>query len=509
MPLAAEKYLIKRASEMATTEYPVPIMERSLGLQLVEELLQTHTGVRSSLFDRTLQLEQHLHAQCYIQGMNYLMLSRLQLFSYRSFQSKFALCLLQYIDRMPVDKFDVTLKPVTKITQPMIDQQCSLLINDPQASVEIAKYHLVGANVTSTSTQPSLISARTTPPRLQLETSPLPNSTIVFGSCDHNGGVISSEDGIKLTVPEGAIKDGELVTFHIATSLYGPFVLPSKCQTNLASPYYWIGVSGSYHFHKPVQVEFEHFGACDPSHYQLLCCEDDNESCTMQPVDYELSFEERDDVSLCTFYSCHFCSYCLYHGYKDPMINRICSLYLKSPDLWNFSVEIWFSFPISHCMKRNQELYTKRGMILDQKCSYVFEAPLDINSTSYFTLNYDKEINGWSINHVKSTMIRTEEVNFYNYNTVQDLQAVEELSLFPPRFVIMVKKKSDCDTDLSTNIYVTLHDDNEDKQSVPYHLYVPGNAVKGFTNICVVYEVLHVVHSFIVSTCSYLYTRSY
>ena len=97
----------------------------------------------------------------------------------------------------------------------------------------------------------------------------------------------------------------DLVTFHIATGLFGPFVLPSKCQ---ASPYYWIGVnvSGSYHFQKPVQVEFEHFGACDPSHYQLLCCEDDDESYTMQPVDYELSFSVRGNISWCTFHTNHF-----------------------------------------------------------------------------------------------------------------------------------------------------------------------------------------------------------
>ena len=173
----------------------------------------------------------------------------------------------------------------------MIDQQCSQLMNQPQATLEMIHSHpRIGANIKSSSTQPThTISTRTTPLRLP-EASPLPNSDIVSGSCDHNGGVISSEDGIKIIVPAGAIKGGDLVTFHIATGLFGPFVLPSKCQTNLASLYYWIGVSGSYHFQKPVKVEFEHFGACDPSHYQLLCCEDDDESYTMRPVDCGLSF---------------------------------------------------------------------------------------------------------------------------------------------------------------------------------------------------------------------------
>ena len=491
---------------MAATEYPVPIMEHPLCLQLLEELLQTHAGVRSSLFDRTLQLEQRLHVQCYIQVMIFLMLSRLQLFSYQSFQSKSALRLLQYIDRVPADKYDVTLKPVTKIT-PMIDPQCLLLMNDPQASLEMAIYHSVGANIKSTSTQPSLISARTTPTRSQLETSPLPNSTIVCGSCDHNGGVISSEDGIKITVPEGAIKSGDLVTFHIAAGLFGPFVLLSKCQANLASPYYWIGVSGSYHFHKPVQVEFEHFGACDPSHYQLLCCEDDDESCTLRPVDYELNFEERDGLSLCTFYTHHFCSYCLYHGCKDPKISRIVALYLRPTNfqyLNYFTVEIWFSLPISYCLKRSEELFRMRSMSLES--SSIFVAPSKKHSTIYFTLNYDKEINGWSIHHSRSTIIKTTEVNFYNYNTnAKDLQAMEEASLFPPRFVINVSKKSDCNTELNTGVAITLRDGNEDKKSLIYRLFAPGNAVKGCTNVCMMYEVLHVVHSFIVSTCSYTY----
>ena len=39
------------------------------------------------------------------------------------------------------------------------------------------------------------------------------------------------------------------------------------------------------------------------NHYQLLCCEDDDESYTMQPVDCELSFSVRDNISWCTFYT--------------------------------------------------------------------------------------------------------------------------------------------------------------------------------------------------------------
>ena len=37
----------------------------------------------------------------------------------------------------------------------------------------------------------------------------------------------------------------------------------------------------------------------DPSHYQLLCCKDDDKSYTMQPVDYSLRFKVQGDVSWC------------------------------------------------------------------------------------------------------------------------------------------------------------------------------------------------------------------
>ena len=60
----------------------------------------------------------------------------------------------------------------------------------------------------------------------------------------------------------------------------------------------------------PVQVEFEHFAvvtACDPPHYQLLCCEDDDEFYTMRPaVGCKLRFTVRDDISWCAFNSDNF-----------------------------------------------------------------------------------------------------------------------------------------------------------------------------------------------------------
>ena len=121
----------------------------------------------------------------------------------------------------------------------------------------------------------------------------------------------------------------------------------------------------------------------------------------MRPVDYELSFKVEEDVSLCTFQTNHFCSYCLFHCCKDPNINRIGAYYLKPNNLQildQFTVEIWFNFLISHCLKRNKELYSSKGMRLNT--SYVFEASSDKDSTSYFALNYDHYVKGWCVDHL-------------------------------------------------------------------------------------------------------------
>ena len=307
-----------------------------------------------------------------------------------------------------------------------------------------------------------------------------PLSYATSGLCDHNGGVLTSKDGdFKLTIPKDAIKEGDFVTLSIASDLYGPFVLPSNCQADVVSPYYWVAVSESYHFQKPVKVEFQHFAvvtACHPLHYQLLYCEDDDESHTMQPVATDCSprFTVQDDISWCTFYTDHFCSYCLCHGCKDPIITRIVAIYLKTKDSYPFTKEIWFSFPIAQCMKRNEELYTKRGMVLVHN-GYIFEAPCDKSSTHFFTLTYHQDFDGWNVKHCQSNTIATKEINFYNYyKTKKELKALEKISLFPQRFVVNVTKKSECSTDLDTVITIRLHKNGEEiLKSITFPLFIP------------------------------------
>ena len=307
-----------------------------------------------------------------------------------------------------------------------------------------------------------------------------PLSYSTSGSCDNDGGLLTSKYGdLRVTIPKGAIKDGDLVTLSLASDLYGPFVLPSKCQSDVVSPYYWIRVSGSYHFQKPVQVEFQHFAvvtACDPSHYQLLFCEDDDKSYTMQPaVGCNPTFTVQDNISWCTFNTNHFCSYCIFSGCEDPVINRIAAIYLKTKDyqrLSHFTAEIWFSLNISLCLRRNAELYEKEGMVLDCKCNYDFQAACDKNSTNYFTLTYAKEVNGWDLQHSRSTNIKTKEINFYNnYTNKEHLERNEDNSLFPKRFIVNVIKKPECNTDLNTEITIALYE-NEGKvvETIPFLL---------------------------------------
>ena len=318
--------------------------------------------------------------------------------------------------------------------------------------------------------------ATPTPERTQLihvptPTNPLSDGSVISFTCDDNGKSITSDDGIKLTIPKGAVKIGNSVTVEIAAGFCGPFAFLPDCQPDvqLVSPFYWIGVSGSYRFQTPVKVEFEHHAVVtDSSNYCLLVCEDDDQTYTMRPVDYGLKFEKRGDKSWCIFETCHFCSHCLFFKHKDQSRNlkRIGAFYLKPAnfDGFNhFTVEIWFSFITSYCIRRNEELYKKKDMKLD--CSHSFEVSCSPDHgtagksiASYFGLSYEHNFDNWCVDHSRSTEILTNEANFYYYyKDVQELVAHEESSLFPPRFIVNVIKKPNCITDLNTNIKVTLH----------------------------------------------------
>ena len=303
---------------------------------------------------------------------------------------------------------------------------------------------------------------------------PLPSKTILTSTCDHNGGVITIKDGLKISIPKNAIRVGDIITFYVALSLYGPFILPLE---HLASPYYWIGVSGSstesYHFQRPIEVEFEQYRACNnPSHYQLLCCEDNDKTYTVQPVNKVLEFTVQDDKSLCRFQTNHFCSYCLSNSSEDDKCKncstyRIAVLYLKprndKPLGGDYKVQIWFIYDVNKCLIRATELYETEDM--EVFSSKHIEACCDKNSTDFFSLEYDRTVNDWHIDHTLTTEIKTKEVNFYNkYEKAEHLQASEENKLFPPRFILHIRHSKCCNTYLDTNIYIYLCNNREDKK---------------------------------------------
>ena len=54
---------------------------------------------------------------------------------------------------------------------------------------------------------------------------PLKDSKVMLHTCDYNGGILISKDGsLKITVPRGAIRRGDLVLFATATDLYNYLV---------------------------------------------------------------------------------------------------------------------------------------------------------------------------------------------------------------------------------------------------------------------------------------------
>ena len=72
-----------------------------------------------------------------------------------------------------------------------------------------------------------------------------PLSHAMSGSCDHNGGVLINEGGdLKLTIPQGAIKDEDEVIFCTASDLFGPghlysLKLPSSFGQSILLDWSW------------------------------------------------------------------------------------------------------------------------------------------------------------------------------------------------------------------------------------------------------------------------------
>ena len=116
-------------------------------------------------------------------------------------------------------------------------------------------------------------------------------------------------------------------------------------------------------------------------------------------------------------------------------------------------------------------------MKIVESCSNCFEASVDKSSTSYFEMEWcDDPVYGWSIEPYGSTRIETNAVNFHNDYTYEDLHTLEEHFVFPPCFKIHVRNIGHRRTNLDTNIFISLYDNDEQRtklKTTKVRLFIP------------------------------------
>ena len=98
------------------------------------------------------------------------------------------------------------------------------------------------------------------------------------------------------------------------------------------------------------------------------------------------------------------------------------------------------------------------------------------NINPFFALNYDQCDDGWNVNHVRFEKILTEDINFYNYYVnMENLKVIEEIGVFPPRFILEVEKKPNCTDNLDRKIRTVLFkaENTSPIESVVFKLFVP------------------------------------
>ena len=76
--------------------------------------------------------------------------------------------------------------------------------------------------------------------------------------CDSSGGEYHTSDhGITLRIPEGAIPPSQIAHLEVATALYGPFQFPDgACPI---SPILWLCIQENIKLRKPIDVILPHF----------------------------------------------------------------------------------------------------------------------------------------------------------------------------------------------------------------------------------------------------------
>ena len=192
------------------------------------------------------------------------------------------------------------------------------------------------------------------------EICPLPKCNIksrYFGT--EGGMLLIDEHSVIITVPKGAVTEGNKVQIEAAASLIGSYIIPKGFHP--VSAYVWIGAS--YIFKKELQVQIEHHAVLSQPEdilqmYILTAsCKDKlvrkygQDMYEMHEAVYQPQF--RIKGSVCIYSTYHFCSNCL--AKKNEAIPDRIVVYHMLPESYElataFKSEICFCYDLKLCKK--------------------------------------------------------------------------------------------------------------------------------------------------------------
>ena len=186
------------------------------------------------------------------------------------------------------------------------------------------------------------------------------------------GKLLIDEHSVTITVPEGAVADGNEVQIEAAASLIGPYIIPKGFHP--VSAYVWIGAS--YTFKKIVQVEIEHHAVLSQPEdilqmYMLTAsCKDrfvGKDGQGMYEM-HEAIYQPQCTIkgSICIYSTDHFCSNCL--AKKNEAIPDRVVVYHVLPESYrlanDFTSEIWFCYDLKLCKNVGSLLMKFKSNIL-------------------------------------------------------------------------------------------------------------------------------------------------
>ena len=192
------------------------------------------------------------------------------------------------------------------------------------------------------------------------EICPLLDSNIMSHYFETEGGkLLINEHCVTITVPRGAIAEGDKVEIKAAASLIGPYIIPKGFYP--VSAYVWVGAD--YMFKKQIQVQIEHHVMLsrpeDVLQLSILtACTQDRVTGGNGQIMYEMHEATHQpqckvNESICIYSTDHFCSNCL--AKKCIKIPDKIVVYHMLPRLFEsestFSSEICFCYDLGLCKK--------------------------------------------------------------------------------------------------------------------------------------------------------------